>query len=628
MAVTSRKLAFLVLFPALLSGGCAFTPNAKAPVSATPPVATATGIPRRDLAEQYQNNGLTFGAIEQRTLLCRSEICSESDTRALADLYARVGLFEEATAELEANLPKKDTPDLRLALSRLHFKLGDFRRAAEALIPLIPEAASLAAEDRVTLTRTLLLADETGRAAPLLAAKSDDPEQLGLQGFYELLRDRPEAAVPFFTKAIETTPNDAFTTFLLGLALERAGKRTQAIDIYLKSVNLQNPPTEAKIGLGRTLLETKQVDRAMSLLQNVNPAETRRADYWELIERAETLRRKPVDAAISRGYALYYGGKPREAEAVWKAALPKTTGKDTEELYAALHNSAYRRQEPEPALRYAQEAVRKFPRDPFFLKRNAEVLLSQNKLVEAEQSALALEKVTPNDESGEVANLLCRIAVDGGKPDLLERASRQYETVQPTSAFPFLYRAEWQAQQGSDPENLKKTLALYEAAAEREPDNAEAQSHIGLLRFELKEPEKAKEALLRALSLSPDVQEGTPHATLVKIYGKEKKPAEASFHAKRYQEIRERKQRWPVLLKALRQDRPLAEWKELGEMALRRRENWIALCAFRRATELAPKDPAVWRSLAAVYKREGYFLLALETMRKAHRLTPKANSKA
>ena len=64
----------------------------------------------------------------------------------------------------------------------------------------------------------------------------------------------------------------------------------------------------------------------------------------------------------------------------------------------------------------------------------------------------------------------------------------------------------------------------------------------------------------------------------------------------------------------------LAEWKELGETALLRRENWIALCAFHRATQRAPKDPSAWRSLAAVYKRMGYFEEALDAVLKARRL--------
>jgi len=58
----------------------------------------------------------------------------------------------------------------------------------------------------------------------------------------------------------------------------------------------------------------------------------------------------------------------------------------------------------------------------------------------------------------------------------------------------------------------------------------------------------------------------------------------------------------------------------LGDTALLRRENWIALCSFHRATQLAPKDPSAWRSLAAVYKRMGYFEEALDAVMKARRL--------
>jgi tetratricopeptide (TPR) repeat protein len=241
-------------------------------------------------------------------------------------------------------------------------------------------------------------------------------------------------------------------------------------------------------------------------------------------------------------------------------------------------------------------------------------------MAEAETDALRLQKIAPPDQAAEVVELLCRIALDAGKPDLLKQNADRYRQLSPSAPDPYLHLAEWQEQQGRDPKNLERTRDLYQQALKLDPKNAEAQAHVGLLLADLNRPEEAIPALLHALTLWPRVLEGTPHARLVQLYQRQGKAPEVRFHAAQYQALRRVKERWPTLLKALRQDRPLAEWKELGDTALLRRENWIALCAFHRATQLAPKDPSVWRSLAAVYKRMGYFEEALDVVLKARRL--------
>src|SRR5206468_336179 len=104
-------------------------------------------------------------------------------------------------------------------------------------------------------------------------------------------------------------------------------------------------------------------EQAMALLQRLQGDDTRKPAYWQTILQVEQAKRNTVAAEIARGYALFYAGDPWGAESVWKGALTKATGEDAREVIAALHNSAYLRQEPEAALHYATEGVRRWPND-------------------------------------------------------------------------------------------------------------------------------------------------------------------------------------------------------------------------------------------------------------------------
>ena len=129
--------------------------------------------------------------------------------------------------------------------------------------------------------------------------------------------------------------------------------------------------------------------------------------------------------------------------------------------------------------------------------------------------------------------------------------------------------------------------------------------------------------LLHALTLGPRVLDGAPNAQLAQLYRQQGLGSESQFQESQFQRLRKLKEGWPSLLKVLRQDRPLQDWTALGEMALDRHETWIALCAFRRCTRLAPQDPATWRHLAAAEKRAGRFEESLFAMRRADLLSRK-----
>jgi tetratricopeptide (TPR) repeat protein len=609
-----------------LAGGCTRRSSSSHSPGTTPSALTAPAAvsvdERLQLAEQSASTGEIYAAIQQLQIACDAGAGDEPrNNRRLAELYNALGEPEEAADVLTKAVARPHPPDaLPLLLAQTRSKLGDFAGAAEALKPLLPRFATLEAPDQQFVARTFLLAGDSGHVAMLLPAATTDPDWLALKGLAELAQDRPAPAAEWFAQAMARSPQDAWDTYLLGFARRAAGDSHGAMDAWSQAARLPDAPGEAVLGLAELLARGGQAADAGALLRRVQGDDLKSPAYWRAALQVERSKGNAVAAALAEGYLNFYSGDPWQAEAIWKAALPKAKGDDARELYAALHNSAFKRQEPQAALRYATEAVQRWPSDPYFLKRRAEVLLGQNRMAEAEVEALKLQKTAPPDQAAEVAELLCRIALDAGKPDLLKQNADRYRQLRPRVPDPLFHLAEWQEQQGRDPQNLEKTLALYQQALTLDPKNAEAEAHTGLLLADLQRPKEAIPALLHALTLWPRVQDGTPHARLVQLYQREGKTPEVRFHAAEYQKLRRIKERWPTLLKALRQDRPLAEWKELGDTALLRRENWIALCAFHRVTQLAPKDPSVWRSLAAVYKRMGYFEEAFNAVLHARRL--------
>jgi len=222
------------------------------------------------------------------------------------------------------------------------------------------------------------------------------------------------------------------------------------------------------------------------------------------------------------------------------------------------------------------------------------------------------------------AELLSRIALDSNKGDLLKQNVDRDRSLAPNDPMPLLHQAEWQGQQGRDAANLERTLTLYQVASDLAPKSAEAAAHAGLVLADLKRGPEAISTLLHALTLYPRVLDGAASVQLAQLYRRDGRAAESQFETTWYEKVRGLKESWPTLLKAMRQINPqpsVGDWKALGELALRRHENWIALCAFTRRLRLTPRDPLAWEKLAATQKRFGWFDEALASMTRANALS-------
>ena len=564
-----------------------------------------------------------FAAIEQVEVTRGLGGADEAPALRLARLYGAVGEFEQAARVLtEATARPGASPEAHLALSKARFKLGDFLGAAQAVHPLVPSWRGLPEADRQYVARTLLLAGDAPSANPLLPESSADPEWLALRGLSALTGGQPSEAVKTLARAVALNPRDSWNVYLLGWARQEAGDRKGALAAWQAAAALPDAPSRALTGAATILAQTGRTGEAERLLRQIRHEDEEMPAYWQAWNAIARARKQPVQEAVTRGYAAFYGGDPWQAEAIWRSILPAAKGDDAREIYAAIHNSAFRRHDMDVADRFAEEASSRWPDDAYFLKRRAEVLLGQNRLAQALAAGQRLQQIAAPAQQAEAAELVARIALDSGKPDLLTQNADRCRSLRPHDPDPVLHLAEWQAQAGRSQENLERTLALYREAAAIDPQNAEAPARAGLVLIDLKRTEEAVPTLLHALSLSPRVLDGTPNVQLAQIDRQQGRLPESQFEETQYQRLHRLKDDWPSLLKLLRSDGPLPAWKALGQAALDRRETWIALCAYVRCTQKAPHDAAGWFSLAAAEKRMGWFEEALAAVQRGRAIGP------
>jgi tetratricopeptide (TPR) repeat protein len=351
--------------------------------------------------------------------------------------------------------------------------------------------------------------------------------------------------------------------------------------------------------------------------------------YWRVVSKDRLAQRQTTAAGIAKGYAQFYDGLPLAAEQTWTTNLGKVTGPDRRELFAALFNSAYKRQDSLLAQKWVDRALLEFPADMWFRKRRVEVLVQQNRLKDAVQQ---LESVRPADKSGqgtvsqaELSDLKCRVLLDSGDVSGFQAAIDAYIKDAPDSEFPYLMRGEAILAAGRQPANLKDALAAYTTATTKAPTDPEAWASRGSLEAELGQNETASTSLYQALSLWPRVQDGTPHLKLISLLSAADPAGLRAFHTAEYKRLRALKDGWPTALKLLRAAGTGTgqQWLDFGRLALDRHENWIALCAFQQAVKMLPSDPAGYRGLAAARWRSGWFIAALDATLRANQLDGK-----
>ncbi len=586
---------------------------------------------RRALAERCLAAGSVFAALEQLEVARALGDRDPALASQLAERYRALGELEAAAETLAEAATAPVAPEsLRVALCQRRQEMGDFAGAVEALRPFTVEQRSLAPELRRRLARQHLLAGDWEGAGRWLAPEVEargDPEWLALRGFHDMLLGRHAAATAALTEAVALAPADAWNRYLLGWAYREAGDADRALAAWRNAGAAPDAPVALQAGAARLLArkgDWRAAATALSPLEadagDGGPAATD-PDYWEVLGVLERNAGRRVEAALAEGRAAYHSGELARAERIYRSALAGAREAGAKALYAALLSGAERRFDSAAGLRDATEAAARWPREPFFLRRRAELLLEANRYREAAVAARRAAAATTEDAAA-VADLEARISLEAGRKADLESAARRNLALQPSDPNPSLLLAEWQLQQERGAEARERALALLRQAVAADPNHAEARASLGSLLAELKRYEEAVPVLRRALELDPRVLEGVPHVQLAMIYRRQGRELEAAFHERRYRYLRRLKDGWASLLPALRRESGPAPLAELGELALARRDAWLALCAFRGAARAAPRDPAIWRGLAAASRRLGRFEPALRAMRRAHQLTP------
>lgn len=575
--------------------------------------------PRISIAKRYAATGRTHSAIQQAEIARKLGAVTDENLFFLQKLYKSQGEAEQAAAVLAAGASQPNcSPSLRLSLSQAYLDIGDFSSAANALLPLLKKPASLSLSEQMSAARTLLMAGRISAAEKLIPKPENDPETFALIGFSEALKGRNAAAVQALLKACHLNPQDAWNTTLLARAELAAGDKKSALKSFQTAISLPDAPPHAFISAAELMIEAGHAREAAQILRGIPPDLQKDPAYWNAQVSLSRALKQPVSAAISEGYAAFHNGDPWLAEKIWLRTIPLATGEDTSELYAAIFNSAYLRQDAVLSMRIMNEAVKKWPQNPYFAHKHSELLLGQNMLKESLAEAERYRSLASPQERGTASELFCRIALDSGKYDLLVQNAKIVRDLSPSDPLPVLHLAEWQLNQGRSKENLEATLKLTLEAISIAPDSAEARSRAGIVLNDLNRPEEAEDQLLKALTIDPRILDGTANFTLAQIYQKQGRTAESQFEQVQYTRMQRLKDGWLAMMKAFRKDTSAAEWKQLGERALLRHDNWIALCAFHQAATLAKGDHSAWLGLAAVQKRMGRFEDSIASMQHAN----------
>ena len=569
-------------------------------------------------AAELFDAGQTAQALAVLTATCDPTTDTEC-TRRIAQAWETLGEPEQAIAVLTA-AKTQDTSILANQLT-LFLRMGDFVNAAAI-------ARNTAAMGQLTAP----ILDDVGLALaftdPLtmdasLARMPTSPQVFRLRGISALVAGNPKAAASWLTQASANPETDGKTWYILGVARRASGDPAGAKKAFEQAVAAKDSSLDAAIALGAN------DSAALAMLDTKKSAVREHPGYWRVVSKDRLANGQSIAAGIAKGYAAFYDGLPLDAEQTWASILLKSTGSDRREIFAALFNSAYKRQDSPLAQKWVDRALLEFPDDMWFRKRRAEVLVQQNRLKDAIKQ---IETISTADKPGqgtvsqaELSDLKCRVLLDSGDVSGFQAAIDAYIKDAPDSEFPYLMRGEAILATGRQPANLKDALAAYTTATTKAPTDPEAWASRGALEAELGQNETASTSLYQALSLWPRVQDGTPHLKLISLLSVADPAGLRAFHTAEYKRLRALKDGWPTALKLLRAAGTGTgqQWLDFGRLALDRHENWIALCAFQQAVKMLPSDPAAYRGLAAARWRSGWFIAALDATLRANKVDGK-----
>jgi tetratricopeptide (TPR) repeat protein len=230
------------------------------------------------------------------------------------DLDAKIAL----RAALLNNLPTGNEStsaraNLLLTLGMLHWRRGDYERAAQFLNAALELAARL--EDNgfeaLCFNAIALVQTEWGQMEEAIQSYQNAitlaPEQItpwnNLGHLFRKLERLPEA-LEAFQKAVEKNASDALGWNGLGDVYHKTGKIDDAIYSYLKAIEISPEYPHSWCGLGNSYLDVGQIDEALAAHQKAIELDNHTINSWLGLGSVFTLQGSTINAEKAYRNAL------------------------------------------------------------------------------------------------------------------------------------------------------------------------------------------------------------------------------------------------------------------------------------------------------------------------------------
>ncbi len=206
------------------------------------------------------------------------------------DLDAKIALRTALLTDLPTgNESTGARANLLLTLGILHWRRGDYERAAQFLNTALDLAAMLGDNcfEALCFNAIALVQTDLGRTEEAIQAYQNAislaPEQISpwnnLGHLYRKL-GRHEEALAAFQKAIEQNDSDAVSWNGLGDLYHETGRNDDAIYAYMKAIESSPDHAPSWSGLGNSHMDTGQLDEALAAHQKAIQIDRRTVNSW------------------------------------------------------------------------------------------------------------------------------------------------------------------------------------------------------------------------------------------------------------------------------------------------------------------------------------------------------------
>jgi len=339
--------------------------------------------------------------------------------------------------------------------------------------------------DAVLLTGQLEMqtGDLVGAAAGLKAyldKVSRDPRAWELLGRVQLRSNNPKAALDSFQHVEQLVPANPAGPYLTGLALRADGRNAEAKQQFERALAMAPGFTSPLAQLASMSFGAKNPDEALSRLERQAMLAPTSADVQYLLGRAYLAAgdRNAAEKAYLKAVEL----NPNAVAAYVSLGQLYGTSKEYDRAIAEL-DKALEAQPEQPAALMMRSIAQQMKGDETQARAGYEQLIAKYPKFAPANNNLAWILAEKNEDL-QRAQLLAQAARDAAPedPQIADTLGWVYYKQQ---AYP-------------------RAASLFREAAEKLPDNAEVQYHLGMALQQIAQKDEARAALEKSLKLNPD----------------------------------------------------------------------------------------------------------------------------